>query len=130
LEAELLVGIGIDPGDLGRLLLDRIVGVGRRPIVEREHALRPPLDRLETCVGSDREQPGAQRASTLEAGHAAPGRQERLLHRVFGVRGRAEHPVAVRLQRLAVRFDELSEGALVAADGLLEQRCLGHWGGS
>jgi hypothetical protein len=34
---------------------------------------------------------------------------------------RAEHPVAVGLQRSAVRLDETAEGALVASASVVEQ---------
>jgi hypothetical protein len=45
----------------------------------------------------------------LEAVVAAPGPQHRLLHRVLGLEGRAEHPVAVAGQLPAVLLESLLE---------------------
>ena len=44
---------------------------------------------------------------------AAPRAQQRLLQRVLGVVGRAEHPVAVRVQLAPVGRDEVGEGGVV-----------------
>ena len=69
------------------------------------HRQRPPLPAgqlVEADVGGDPVQPGAQRRPALEVGQPAPGAHHRLLHRVLGVEGRPEHPVAVAGQLAAV----------------------------
>ena len=94
-EAQALVGVGLDPHRFDERRRGPVVGVGGGAVVDREHELGPPLDRLQARVGGDRVEPGAQRAAALEARQPAPGAQQRLLQRVLGVLDRAEHPVAV-----------------------------------
>ena len=65
-EAERLVGVGLEPHRLNDRFAWGDVGICRRPVVDREHALGPPLDRAQACVGCDRVQPRAQRAAALE----------------------------------------------------------------
>ena len=109
------VGQRLEPDRLGQRLAGRAVRVRRRPVVDRQHPLRPPLDQPQAAVRRDPVQPAAQRAAALEAGEPAPAAQQRLLERVLGVVQRAEHPVAVRVQLGAVGRDQVLERALVAA---------------
>ena len=102
------------------------MGIDRRPVVDRQHALRALRDHVQAGVGRDPVEPGAQRASPLEPRQAAPRAQQRVLERVLGVVDRAEHPVAVRVELAAMGLDEAGEGILVAAPGRLEQLSLLH----
>ena len=106
----------------------------RRAVVDRQHALRAPRDRVQARVGRDPVEPGAQRAAALEPRQAAPRAQQRLLQRVLGVVERAEHPVAVRVQLAAMRLDERPKASSSPAARGVEQlvvvqlacRCDGH----
>src|SRR5581483_4358644 len=70
-----------------------------------------PLEEVETDVRGDAVQPRAERRAPLEALVAAPGADERLLHRILGLEGRAEHPVAVAGQLGAMALElELDAG--------------------
>jgi hypothetical protein len=84
-DSELGVGVGLEPNRLGERLAESYVGIGRWTVVDREHALGPLLDQAEAGVGGNPIQPGAKRASTLEAGESAPGAEHSLLQRVLGV---------------------------------------------
>jgi hypothetical protein len=86
------VGVGVD-GDLG--------------------APRPAVELVEAGVRGDPVEPRPHRGAPLEAIERSPGLQERLLSGILGVVERAEHAVAVHLQRAAVGVDELGERALV-----------------
>src|SRR5258708_38813142 len=66
----------------------------------------------------------SDRAPALEPRECTPGAQQRLLQRVFCVRHRAQHSVAVDLQLAAVRSGEPTEGIVVAPLGGLEQLAL------
>ena len=79
------------------------------------------LDQPQADVGCDPVQPGSERRIRLEAIDAAPGAQHRLLERVVGVVQRAEHAVAVQMQRLAVRRGQLHERLLVTRAGAGQQ---------
>src|SRR5258708_25966943 len=59
----------------------------------------------------------SDRAPALEPRECTPGAQQRLLQRVFCVRHRAQHSVAVDLQLAAVRSGEPTEGIVVAPLG-------------
>jgi hypothetical protein len=85
LEPELGVGERLEPDALGEPLGGPLVWIGRRRIVDREHAPGPLLDQAQAGVGRDPVEPGAKRASALEAGESTPGAQQRLLERVLGV---------------------------------------------
>ena len=63
---------------------------------------RAALELVQAGVGRDPVEPGLDRRAALEALEPAPGAQQRLLHDVLGVLGRAEHPVAVDLEGAAV----------------------------
>jgi hypothetical protein len=133
LEAQPLVRVGLHPDRLDERHARPVVGIGRRAVVDREHALGPALDQVEAGVRGDRVEPGAKRASALEASQPAPGTQHRLLERVLGVVDRAEHPVAVGVQLAVVGLDQPAVGVLVAFAGRLEQLALlggGAWGSS
>jgi hypothetical protein len=60
----------------------------------------------------------------LEAIERAPGAQQRLLHDVLRVLRRAQHAVAVDLERAPVGLDQAPEGALVAGLRGRDQRAL------
>jgi hypothetical protein len=78
------------------------------------------------CRVGDLVQPRLEAGAALEAVEPAPRAQERLLHDVLGVVRRAEHPVAVDLERAAVRLHERAERPLVAGlGGGDEQRLVG-----
>ena len=94
-----------------------VVRVGRRAVVDRQHALGPPRDLVQAGVRGDRVEPRAQRAAALEAREAAPRAQRGLLQRVLGVVHRAEHPVAVGVELAAVGLEQLRERVLVARRG-------------
>src|SRR5438270_12759578 len=70
-------------------------------------------DRGEADVRGDGVQPGGELRARLVALGAFPGAQHRLLERVVGVVERAEHPVAVEVERAAVWFDQERERLLV-----------------
>ena len=57
-------------------------------------------------------------------GRPAPGAQQGVLQGVLGVVDRAEHAVAVGVQRAAVGLDEAPVGVLVAAAGGIEEVAL------
>ncbi len=101
-----LVGVGLDPHGLDQRLAGAVVRVRGRPVVDRQHPLRPPRDCVEAGVGRDPVEPGAERTSICEPGQPAPGTQQRLLQRVLGVVHRAEHAVAVGVQLSAIRLDQ------------------------
>jgi hypothetical protein len=123
-ESQPRIRVGFQPHRLGDWLGGVVVGVGGGPVVEREHASGPPLDRSEAGVGGDLVEPGADRASALEPWQGAPGAQQRLLQGIFGVGGRGEHAVAVGVQLAAVGSGESGEGVVVAPLGGLEQLAL------
>ena len=110
-------------------LAQPITGTRRGTEPGRERAPRPPRDRLEAHVRRDPVEPGAERAAALEPCEAAPGPQERILERVLGIVQRAEHAIAVGLQRRPMRPDQQAVRALVPPLRGLEQRSLGSRGG-
>ena len=126
LDAQRLIRIGLHPDRFDEGLGQSVPWVGRRGVVDRQHALGPALDRPQAGVGRDRVEPRAQRASPLELGQPAPRVQQRLLERVLGVGHRAEHPVAVGVQGAAVGLNKPSEGVLVARAGRREELRLVH----
>jgi hypothetical protein len=92
-------------------------------VLDREASLASSCEHVEAGVGRDPVQPGAQQLVALEPRQRAPGPQQRLLEGVVGVEQRAEHPVAVGVDRRAVGLDEAAEGVLVAlADRVEEPR--------
>ena len=122
---DLAVGIGADPDRLEQRRPRAVVRIGGRPVVDRQHALGPPLDRLQAGVGGDRVEPRPQRAPPLEPGQPPPRSQQRLLQGVLGIRRRRQHAIAVRVQLGAVRADQPGIGVLVAAACGLQQLQLG-----
>src|SRR6185436_3587945 len=75
--------------------------------VHRAGAPLPTGDRVETDVRRDPVEPGAQRGATFEPVERLPGANHRLLHRILGLEGRAEHPVAVARQLTTVELELL-----------------------
>src|SRR5712691_10446110 len=67
----------------------------------------------EADVGGDGVQPGGELRARLVAVGAFPGAQHRLLERVVGVVERAEHPVAMEVERSPVWLDQERERLLV-----------------
>ncbi|GIH05262.1 hypothetical protein Rhe02_33290 [Rhizocola hellebori] len=64
-----------------------------------------------------------QRGTAGEAAQTAPRQQLDFLHRVVGVIQRAEHAVAVHMQRPPVRGQQRGERFMVASQGRGEQGC-------
>jgi hypothetical protein len=100
--------------------------IGRRAVVDRQHALGPLGDQVEARVRGDPVEPRADRAAALEPRQRPPRPQQRLLERVLGVVDGAEHAVAVRVQLRLARLDEPAVGVLVALARAIEQRDLAH----
>src|SRR5919202_3209808 len=72
---------------------------------------------VQTAVGSDPIQPGAQRRALLERLQCTPRGEQCLLYCVLGVLHLAEDPVAVQLQLAPVGVRERGERLLVARTG-------------
>ena len=127
----LLVGLRragerLEPDRLGVRLGQPGMRIPRRALVLREDERAPPLGQPQRRVRRDPVEPRADRAAALEPRQPAPGAQQRVLQRVLGVLGRAEHPVAVRVELAPVRRDEPPVGVLVAGARRVEQLLLGH----
>src|SRR5712691_7910176 len=73
----------------------------------------PSRDRGEADVRGDCGQPGGELGARLVAVGALPRAQHRLLERVVGVVERAEHPVAMEVERSPVWLDQERERLLV-----------------
>ena len=71
------------------------IGSLRRAEVHRPRAPLAAFEHVQADVGGDPVEPGAQRRPALEAVEAAPGADQRLLHRVLGLERGPEHPIAV-----------------------------------
>ena len=82
------------------------------PLLGGASARRPA--RVETPVGGDPVEPGADRGASLEPVETLPGGQQRLLEGVLGVLKGSEHPIAVHLQLPTMRLRQLPERAAVA----------------
>ena len=94
-----------DPGhlrELGEVLEQRLL---RRAEVHRPRAPLAAGERVEADVRRDPVQPRLERRAALEPVERPPGAHHRLLHRVLGVEGRAEHAVAVAGQLAAVLLE-------------------------
>ena len=131
LDAEGLVGVGLDPDRLDHRLADAAVRVGRRAVVDRQDALRAPLDRVQAGVGGDPVEPGAQRAPPLELRQrparraaAPPGARprRRAPSRACGSSGRGARsggarPAAGRRPRLPLRAASSSSRSWTVVSG-------------
>jgi hypothetical protein len=93
---------------LARPLLERVIHAAHRTVLDRANPACRVGESVEANVGGDAVQPGAQRGTPFESFEALPGADHRLLDRVVGVPGGAEHPVAMPGERRAVGF-ELSD---------------------
>src|SRR5262245_5801522 len=71
--------------------------------------------RVEAPVGRDAIEPGADRGAFLERCETLPCRQQGLLQSVLGILQGSKHPVAMGLQRSAVRFRQLTKCVAVPA---------------
>ncbi len=121
-----LDGLPLDHGRVGLLagrgrLVQQPVRVRLEPghLGERpQHGgpVRTAAEGIQAHVRGDAVQPGAEQRAAAETVPAAPGTQERLLHRVLGVVERGEHAVAVHVQLAPVPLGEPGERGLVARD--------------
>jgi hypothetical protein len=123
-DAELCVGVRLDPGRLDQRAAIPRARVRGRAVVNRQHASRSPLDHAQADVSRDRVQPRTQRAAPFELGQPAPCLDQRLLDRVLGIVNGAEHPIAVRMQQPSVWLDQLGVGALVPQPRRVQQDAL------
>ena len=74
-----------------------------RAEIDRMGAALPPAQHVKADASRDRIQPRPQRpAGLVKPVVAVPGAQQRLLHGVFGLKRRPQHPVAVPGQLAAV----------------------------
>src|SRR5207248_1922474 len=89
-----------------------------RAEVHRPGAALLALQHVQAHVGRDSVEPGAHRRAAGELLAVAPRPYERVLHRILGVEGRGQHPVAIRGQLSAVGL-ELPEGMLRGDDRAL-----------
>src|SRR5207237_2530940 len=80
-------------------------------------SLASARDRGEADVRGDGVKPGGELRARLVAVGAFPRAQHRLLERVVGVVERAEHPVAVEVERPPVWLDQERERLLVHRSG-------------
>jgi hypothetical protein len=107
-------------GDIVRLrrgAAQRAVGVRLEVGVDGRGRATALLDHAQAHVGRDPVEPRGERRARLEAADAAPRPQKRLLQCVVGVVDRAEHAIAVDVQRGAVGCRQIHEGALLAGAG-------------
>jgi hypothetical protein len=119
---ELTVGVRPDPGRLDQWGTKPGVWVGGRVVVDRQHPDRSSLDHAQADVGRDHVQQRAQRAAPFIPSRSAARLDQGFLYSALRILDRVEHPVAVRLERPAMRLDQLGEGSLVTPDGRCEQR--------
>ena len=97
---------GLDPRVLGKRHAQCGTGVRRGTEVHRAGAALGTAEHVETDVGRDGEQPRAQGCAALVvAVEVPPGPHQRFLYGVLGLERRAEHPVAVADQVVAVAFE-------------------------
>jgi hypothetical protein len=84
-------------------------------LVKRSRApkLIGPVGIFKTNVGGEPIEPDPRRRGRLDTAKVAPSAQQRLVHRIVGSMGAAEHQPAVPLEPSSVVLDELPEGALV-----------------
>jgi hypothetical protein len=103
--------------------LEQQVRVGLQPRHLGKRVRRGPPgavpEHVQADVGGDPVQPGAELRSAVEAGPAAPGFQERLLHRVLSLVERGQHPVAVDVQLTPVPFGQGRERGMIHPQPLL-----------
>jgi hypothetical protein len=123
LQPDGLVRVGLHPDRLSERFPRFVAGVGGMTVLDREASPAPSCQRVEADVGRDPVQPGAQQLMALEPRQRPPGPQQGLLEGVVGVEQRAEHPVAVGVERRPVGLDEAAERVLVPlADSVEEPR--------
>ena len=77
-------------------------------------------DRVETPVGRDPVEPGAQRRPLLETVEPAPGGKQRLLDEILRVLDGADQPIAMQLELAPERRDQRRERTLVTRLGPFE----------
>ena len=102
-------------------------GLVQRQVRERVDRLRPAraaLQLVQARVGRDPVQPGLKLGPRLEPLQRPPRPQQRLLDDVLGSCDGAEHPVAVHLERVPVRLDQLAKRPLVTGLGRGQEQAL------
>jgi hypothetical protein len=109
-----------DEGELDRLASDQVIEQAIRIrlqvleiVADQQRLGASACERTQADVGGDRVQPGAELGAGLVAVGSLPSTDHRLLERVVGVVERAEHPVAVEVERLPVWLDQARERLLV-----------------
>ncbi len=103
-----------------RGLVEQLIRVRLEPWHLGERAASGPprvvSQHVQADIRGDPVQPRAELGVAGETGPAAPGLQERLLHRVLGLVERGEHPVAVDMQFAPMPFGEGGERGLIPRD--------------
>src|SRR5260370_7215498 len=79
------------------------------------------LGEVKGGVGRNAVEPGANRGPSLESGPALPRPQQGLLHQVFRVIERAQHPVAMHVELTSIRLCESRERSLIARSHTREE---------
>jgi hypothetical protein len=100
--------------------LDGAAGSRQSHGVLRGWAVPAVANRVETPVGRDPVEPGAQRRPLLETVESTPGGKQRFLDEILGVLHGAEQPVAMQLELAPERLDQRRERTLVTCLGPLE----------
>jgi hypothetical protein len=126
LDGESLVRIRLDPHGFDERLAEISRRFGGGAVVLGKNPLRPAGDRIQANVRGNPVEPRVQRAAAFELRQSAPGVHKRLLESVLGIVQRAQHAIAVGLQRRVMLVDDLTEGALVAGPSGVEQFLLAH----
>jgi hypothetical protein len=127
-ERELLVRKRLEPHRLtDGLRRLATAGLGGRAVVDRKDPPGASPQRVDADIRHDPVKPSAERTVASVVWESAPGPEQGFLHRILGVMGRAEHPVAVRLDPAALSLDQAPEGLLVPAAGSVEQRPMIGW---
>src|SRR5207302_3619159 len=107
-------------GRLERAGLAGGAGFWRSHGVLRGWAAPAFANRVETPVGCDPVEPGAQRRPLLETVESTPGSKQRFLDEILGVLHGAEQPIAMQLELAPKRVDQCRERTLVTFLGPLE----------
>jgi hypothetical protein len=106
------VGIWFKPWDFAESRRLGRLHCGHVPLLGRPPARRPA--RVETPVGRDSIEPGADRCACFEAVEPPPRGQQGFLDGVLGVLQGSQHSVAVHLQLPTMRIRQLPERTAVA----------------
>jgi hypothetical protein len=96
----------------------------RRPQVRRHDPLRTSRDSIETGVGRDAVQPRPEERTPFEGAPGLPRLEERVLDEVVGIIDRAEHPIAVDMERAPVALAQVGARVAIARTGSRDGGCL------